>query len=74
MTDAQLRDAAIVELKLTTAGWRKPNGALNYPSGTAPPSSHWGKAMSILAQIGQSSPTPSSVYPASNVYPSEVAP
>lgn len=51
MSNAQLRDQAVSELKLTTAGWRKPNGNLNYPSGTAPASSHWGKAMDLLAQI-----------------------
>lgn len=53
LTDAELRDAAVAELKLTTAGWRKPNGASNYPSGTAPATSHWGKAMNLLEQIGQ---------------------
>lgn len=58
MTDAQLRDAAVAELKLTTAGWRKPNGNPNYSSGTAPATTHWGKAMSLLAQIGQTSPPP----------------
>jgi hypothetical protein len=52
MTDAELRDEAVKELKLTTAGWRKPNGNLNYPSGTAPMSTHWGKAMALLEQIG----------------------
>ena len=50
-TATQLRDQAVAELKLTTAGWRKPNGNLNYPSGTAPLSTHWGKAMSLLGQI-----------------------
>lgn len=57
MTDAELRDAAVAELELTTAGWRKGNGQPNYPSGTAPASSHWGKALSLLAQIG-TTPTP----------------
>lgn len=52
MTDAGLRDAAVKELKLTTAGWRKPNGNPNYPSGEAPPTTHWGKAMALLDQIG----------------------
>ncbi len=47
----QLRDEAVVELKLTTAGWRKPNGNSNYPSGTAPANTHWGKAMNLLGQI-----------------------
>lgn len=54
MNNAELRDAAVVELKLTTAGWRKPNGNLNYPSGSAPLTTHWGKAMALLAQITQS--------------------
>jgi hypothetical protein len=58
MTDKELRDAAVAELKLTTAGWRKPNGNPNYPSGTAPMSTHWGKAMSLLEQIGQAQPEP----------------
>lgn len=53
MTDAELRDAAVAELKLTTAGWRKPNGNPNYPSGVAPPTTHWGKAMALLEQIGK---------------------
>lgn len=58
MTDSELRDAAVAELKLTTAGWRKPNGQPNYPSGVAPTTTHWGKAMPLLAQIGQSTPPP----------------
>jgi len=58
MTDAELRDAAVAELKLTTAGWRKSNGNPNYPSGTAPPSTHWGKAMALLEQVGQVAPPP----------------
>lgn len=62
MTDAELRDAAVTELKLTTAGWRKPNGNPNYPSGTAPASTHWGKAMRLLGEIGQIAPTPSPLY------------
>lgn len=57
MTDSELRDAAVAELKLTTAGWRKRNGDPNYPSGEAPASTHWAKAMSYLEQIGQA-PTP----------------
>jgi hypothetical protein len=51
MTDVELRDAAKGELQLTTAGWRKPNGQPNYPSGTAPATTHWGKAMALLSQI-----------------------
>ena len=58
MTNEEIRDAAVEELKLTTAGWRKPNGQPNYPSGTAPATTHWGKAMSLLAQIGASVPPP----------------
>lgn len=58
MTDKELRDAAVAELKLTTAGWRKSNGNPNYPSGTAPATTHWGKAMNLLGQIGQTAPPP----------------
>lgn len=58
MTDAERRDAAVAELKLTTAGWRKANGNPNYPSGTAPATTHWGKAMDWLDQIGQAPPPP----------------
>lgn len=59
MTNQELRDAAVAELKLTTAGWRKPNGQPNYPSGTAPANTHWGKAMAFLEQInGQVEPPP----------------
>lgn len=52
-TPEELRDAAVAELKLTTAGWRKSNGTLNYPSGVAPMTTHWGKAMKFLEQIGE---------------------
>lgn len=58
MSDQQLRDQAVAELKLTTAGWRKAKGQPNYPSGTAPATTHWGKAMSLLGQIGQAAPPP----------------
>jgi hypothetical protein len=54
MTNSNLRDQVVAELKLTTGGWRKPNGQPNYPSGTAPVSTHWGKAMPLLAQITDS--------------------
>jgi hypothetical protein len=54
-TATQLRDEAVAELKLTTAGWRKPNGQLNYPSGTAPSTTHWGKAMNLLGRITDAS-------------------
>jgi len=50
-TATQFRDEAVAELKLTTAGWRKPNGQLNYLGGIAPSDTHWGKAMNLLAQI-----------------------
>ena len=51
MSNTTLRDQAVAELKLTTAGWRRPNGTSNYPSGEAPMTTHWGKAMALLAQI-----------------------
>jgi hypothetical protein len=70
MTDKELRDAAVAELKLTTAGWLKTNGAPRYPSGVAPATTHWGKAMTLLAQIGQA--PSSTVFPSSTRYPSEV--
>jgi hypothetical protein len=66
MTDKQLRDAAVAELKLTTVGWSKVKGYS--PEKLA--STHWGKAMVLLGQIGQTAP--SAVYPASTRYPSEV--
>lgn len=49
MTDKQLRDAAVAELKLTTVGWSKVKSYS--PEKLA--STHWGKAMTLLAQIGQ---------------------
>jgi hypothetical protein len=52
MTDAARRPEAFADLTHTTAGWRKPNGQPNYPSGEAPLSTHWGKAMESLEQIG----------------------
>lgn len=58
MTDAELRDAAVAELKQTTVGWLKTNGTPRYPSGTAPDTTHWGNAMKLLAQIGQQAPPP----------------
>lgn len=57
-TDAELRDRAVAELKLTTAGWRKSNGQPNYPSGEPPLTTHWGKAMALLAQIDVAPPPP----------------
>lgn len=58
MSDTDLRDRAIAELQLTTVGWRKPNGQPQFPSGTAPMTSHWGKAMALLNQIGAEPPPP----------------
>lgn len=58
MTDKELRDAAVAELKLTTVGWLKANGIPRYPSGTAPPTTHWGKAMKLLGEIGIVEPSP----------------
>ena len=66
MTDKQLRDAAVAELKLTTVGWSKVKSYS--PEKLAP--THWGKAMALLAQIGQTAP--STAYPSSTRYPSEV--
>jgi len=57
-TDSDKRDAAVKELKLTNVGWLKSGGSLRYPGGTAPMSTHWGKAMQILASIGVSDPSP----------------
>ncbi len=51
MSNTSIRDQAVAELKLTTDGWRKRNGVSNYPSGTAPLTTHWGKAMALLVQI-----------------------
>lgn len=51
MADLATKDAAVVELKLTTNGWLKKNGKPQYPSGTAPATTHWGKGMTLLSQI-----------------------
>jgi hypothetical protein len=51
MSNTTLRDQAVSELQLTTVGWLKSNGNPRYPSGTAPMTTHWGKAMALLAQI-----------------------
>ncbi len=54
MSDISLRDAALAELKLTTVGWNK---VKNYsPAQLA--TTHWGKAMSFLEQIGAAPPPP----------------
>ena len=47
MTDAELRDAAVAELKLTTVGWNK---VASY-SAQKLATTHWGKAMALLSQI-----------------------
>lgn len=47
MTAAELRDAALAELRETTRGLK---------GFTPPASSHWGKALAILDQIGQPPP------------------
>lgn len=60
MTDKELRDAAVAELKLTTVGWTKVKSYS--PEKLAP--THWGKAMALLAQIGQAPSPPGSNYPA----------
>lgn len=54
MTDAELRDAAVAELKQTTVGWNK---VANYSS-TKLATTHWGKAMSFLEEIGTTEPPP----------------
>ncbi len=57
MTDTELRDAAVAELRLTTLGWNK---VKNYsPSQLA--STHWGKGLSFLSQISSANATPRDV-------------
>ncbi len=58
MSDTSARDAAVAELKLTSVGWLKQNGAPRYPSGTAPMSTHWGKGMYQLGLISSANATP----------------
>lgn len=51
-TDAELRDAAVAELKLTTIGFK------NNKWTTPPAGSHWANALGLLAQIGATAPPP----------------
>jgi hypothetical protein len=63
MTDAELRDAALAHLELTTIGYttwidRVTNGYKGQPyDGTK---TEWGKALALLAQIGVTAPPPGS--------------
>jgi len=52
MTDKELKDAAVAELRLTTVGWNK---VKNY-SAAQLATTHWGKAMNLLGQIGGAAP------------------
>ena len=45
-TDADLAAQAVAELKLTTVGF------VNKSWKTPPPSSHWAKALALLAEVG----------------------
>lgn len=68
MTDKQLADQVIAELRQTTVGWNKVAGYSPAKLATT----HWGKAMSLLGQIGTvTPPPPSAVYPSKTSYPSE---
>lgn len=51
-TDAQLRDAAVAELKKTTVGYVNKNWT------TPPAGTHWANALDLLAQIGGVTPPP----------------
>ncbi|MBA3565246.1 MAG: hypothetical protein H0W31_00135 [Actinobacteria bacterium] len=51
MTDKELKDAGIVELKKTTVGYLKSNGAPRWPEGP-PAGSQWRKGLDLFAQIG----------------------
>ena len=54
MTDKELRDAAVADLKLTTVGYKNKHW-------TAPPAgSKWKSALDLLAQIGHQPPPPGS--------------
>jgi hypothetical protein len=61
-TATQLRDQAVAELKLTRSGWLKSNGSPHYPSGVAPVTTHWGKAMALLVKITDASAYGSGAY------------
>ena len=50
MTDAELRDAALAELKLTTVGYINKNWK------TPPKGTHWANALGLLEQIGATPP------------------
>jgi hypothetical protein len=52
VTDAELRDAALVELEQTTVGYRNTHWQ------TPPAGTHWRKGLDLLAQIGATVPTP----------------
>jgi hypothetical protein len=45
MTDKELRDLAVAELRLTTVGYTNTHWKV------PPPTSHWAKAMVALAKI-----------------------
>ena len=51
MSDSQLRDAAIAELKKTTVGWNKVAGYSPDKLATT----HWGKALAYLQKISSTS-------------------
>lgn len=53
-TDAQLRDAAVAELKLTTVGYAGKGKTWTTP----PPGTHWANALALLEQIGAVTPPP----------------
>lgn len=54
LTDTELKNAAVAELKLTTTGW---NTAKTYtPEKLA--LTHWGKGLKLLAQISSANATP----------------
>lgn len=59
MTDAEIRDAAVAELKKTTVGYKNKHWT------TPPAGSQWEKGLGLLAQIGQAPPPPP---PPSNAY------
>lgn len=53
-TDAQLRDAAVAELKLTTVGYAGKGKTWTTP----PPGTHWANALDLLEQIEAVTPPP----------------
>ena len=54
MSDVTLKDAAVVELRLTTVGWNK---VKNY-SASRLAATHWGKGLTLLSQITSANATP----------------